>query len=469
MAIATSNPHDLYRFLVRSIRDNDGQEILFRYLTQPQALFDDWYNYAAEKLRNLVDPDLAELRDSSGGYLPYLAWLVGYDPSFFELTRRLFGATGTDLTEVVDDFWVPAYIDAGAITTSATLSIDFLVYLSLYAPNTLKKLIILGVPLWKKKGVSEGVRNIATLMTGQEPFIRDWFYHRFVLEEDAFGDYAFFMDSTPGVTADAPEYQVDIRVEKPDTAEEVILILQLFGHHRGLSERYNVAFVDFLDKFRDGVINRWTVTTFGVSAGTAVEDLHTLNSYTALERDSIRLNATAGGAGAYPTDGIEITTDHPEQSNWLAKRTVIFRASFSEETSGITRGFRLSNGRSIANIAQVYFIYADSGGLPGPASIEIAPAGAAIITTLTTPFNLIHGVDYVFRVDFVINADGSGFVRVYIDGDYVGACPNQAPGTWANEEGNTWSIFDSNTGAYLIIDDVEIFQHPLTVVRVGLQ
>lgn len=470
MGHITENPHELYRFLIKSIRDQDGdQQVILRFLTQPQVLFDDWYNYAAEKLRNLVDPEKAQLRDSPGGYLPYLAWLVGYDPSFFELTRRLFGPNGTSLDDVMDDFWVPAYIQPGAISTSATLSLEFLTYLSIHSPAILKKLIILGVPLWKGKGISKGVRNIATLMTGQEPFIRNWFYHRFILEESAFGDYDFFMDSTPGVGADSPEYQVDIRVEKPDTAEEVILILMLFAHHRAVSERYNVAFVDFLDNFLDGVINRWKVTDIGVGDGTVTEGSNVLNGITLVKRDSIRILSAIGGGGSYPNDGTQITTDHPLDSGWVANRTIIFRASFKESTAGLSSGFLVRNGKGAANTAEVYFKYVPSDGLDGPATVEITKAPSTVITSLTTPFNLVHSVDYVFRVDFVINADGSGFVRVYIDGDYVGSCPNQTPGTWANEGSSTLTIFDSTSGSELVVDDIEIFQHPLTVVRVGLQ
>lgn len=463
-----ANPHDLYRFLIGSVRKEDESEVLLRYLAQPQVLFDDWYDYATVKLRALTDPENAQLRDSEGGYLPYLAWLVGFDPSFFELTRRMFGASGTDLDAVLDYFWVPAFIQAGAISTSATFSLEFLTYLATYDPRTLKKLIKLGVPLWKNKGVNVGVRDIATLMTGQEPFIRDWFYHRFILDETAFGDYAFFMDSTVGVGVDAPEYQVDIRVEKPDTAEEVVLILQLLAHHRGLSERYNVAFVDFLDNFRDGVINRWSTVLFGVSTGTISEDEFTLNTFTLQKRDCIKLFSTAGGAGVYPTDGVQLVTDHPLQSDWVANRTLIFRASFQDKSPGISAGFTVNNGKGTAKTAEVFFQYVPFDGLPGAASIDILPSGGAVITTITTPFDLVHGIDYVFRIDFIVNADGSGFVRVYIDGDFIGACPAQAAATFVNETNESFSIYDSANGAVLTIDDVELFQHPLTVVRVGL-
>ncbi len=71
--------------------------------------------------------------------------------------------------------------------------------------NDLRKLIQLGVALWKQKGIEPGYANIVRLFTGKSARIFNWFDFRLIVGEKAFGEEQLGEDSwlisVPGVEA----------------------------------------------------------------------------------------------------------------------------------------------------------------------------------------------------------------------------------------------------------------------------
>jgi hypothetical protein len=69
-------PHDMYRMLIRSIRDQDADGLLERWLGAPQGAWEQTYN-KVDSLPQILDPYAAPAQA-----LRSLLWNVGWDDSF---------------------------------------------------------------------------------------------------------------------------------------------------------------------------------------------------------------------------------------------------------------------------------------------------------------------------------------------------------------------------------------------------
>lgn len=191
MKINPNFPYDLFKFIHKPIRDEDKEndDFLQRYLYGMQAVWE-MLDQKIKDIQNINNP--AKCR---ADLLEYLKDIVG-------LTR-----------------------DLGNITDSLT-------------EEDLRKIILLAVPLWKKKGIEVGFKDIVKLFTGFNSRVFNWFDYRMIVGEKAIGEEQLGEDSwlisRPGVEGYTPEM-------------DVILLLQ---------------FNDY-DIIKDGSINRNTVVPYG--------------------------------------------------------------------------------------------------------------------------------------------------------------------------------------------------------------
>lgn len=130
-----------------------------------------------------------------------------------------------------------------------------------------RKLIKLAVPYWTRRGRLDALTDsIRTLATGIRPAVDDWFFVRFLLDEVLLGVealpgadpwllYESVLDVPTGGGADG-EVQVSIRVPDLGTLDRT-LVEDLIRLARPAGERYEIAYVDFLDTFIDGRLGHW--------------------------------------------------------------------------------------------------------------------------------------------------------------------------------------------------------------------
>lgn len=140
-------PHDIYRFIHKPIRDadrSDGGRFLERYSMAFQRQFEAAY----AKMSGLLDL---------------------YDPAKTPQPRLLKNIVG--FTRELD-----------SITNDLT-------------DADLRKLISLAVPLWKKKGLEVGYRDIIRLFTGKNSRTFNWFDFRYIVGEQSLAQEELGEDS----------------------------------------------------------------------------------------------------------------------------------------------------------------------------------------------------------------------------------------------------------------------------------
>lgn len=132
---------DIYRFLIRSLRDRDGNEgaggtfLLKRFLVGPQEVWFDLYR-AGSELETLFDPETIK-----AAYLDALRRLVGF---------------GTDLNDVVK-----------------------------YASEIeLRRIIAGAIYFWQQRFQDQGPAAAVRLVTGNRFKVRDYFDFRVILDEN---------------------------------------------------------------------------------------------------------------------------------------------------------------------------------------------------------------------------------------------------------------------------------------------
>jgi phage tail-like protein len=205
--------YDLYRMLIKPIRDDDrvhGNEFLKRFLTGPQFDFERTYN----DIRGIRY--LSDYRTTQARFLPYLLHLLGF--------------TGDSATAPV---------------------IDNLSELDQ------RRLVYAAARIWKTKGTETAYEKAATLLGGIRVEIDDWFYYRWIaLDEGVIGedrmDYDSWIVASPGLTVEPDEYKTDIVVmEETGVDLNRTLILDVLELCRPSSERLDVCFVEYIDYFKD--------------------------------------------------------------------------------------------------------------------------------------------------------------------------------------------------------------------------
>lgn len=201
----------LYRAIISSIRDadqKDGRQFLQRYLQRPE----EWRKIILKKVAAVWD--VWDPVTCPADLLIYLKDIVGWDSEFDYLTQGLSEAD-------------------------------------------LRKLIALGIPLWKERFSEVGIRNVIRLLTGKYIGIVNWFDWRAIVGETLLTEeqvgYDFWVIG--GLVSRFDEYYSQIRVMDDGTLDRQ-LILDLVGIERVSSERIEVGIVDFLDHF-EGVRDLW--------------------------------------------------------------------------------------------------------------------------------------------------------------------------------------------------------------------
>lgn len=232
---ADTSPVRIYDMLLEGIRalDQDaGEAFLERFLRRPDEL---WARYE-QKVWRL--PALVDYRRTPDEMLDFLRAHVGFGP-----------------TSGLPDQIASRVAEGG--------------------PTGLRKLIKLAVPYWTRRGRRDALSDsIRTLASGIRPIIDDWFAMRFLVDEVSMGvvgepgaDPWLVLESVLSLGSDDPdadgEVQVSLRV--PDLGDlDRQLVEDLVQLARPVGERYEIAWVDFLDTFTDGRLGVW-----GPRAGTA--------------------------------------------------------------------------------------------------------------------------------------------------------------------------------------------------------
>lgn len=156
MKINPSFPHDMFKFLHKPIRDQDGveEEFVERYMKGQQQIWEELVDKILAA-NQIFDPEKCR-----ADLLPYLKDIVG-------LTKEL-----DNITQGLSD-------------------------------DDLRKIILLAVPLWKQKGLETGFSNIVRLFTGFNARVFNWFDYRMIVGEKAIGEEQLGEDawliSNPGV------------------------------------------------------------------------------------------------------------------------------------------------------------------------------------------------------------------------------------------------------------------------------
>lgn len=201
----------LYRAIISSIRDadqRDGKQFLQRYLQRPE----EWRKIVLKKIAAVWD--VWDPVTCPADLLIYLKDIVGWDSEFDYLTQGLSEAD-------------------------------------------LRKLIALGIPLWKERFSEVGIRNVIRLLTGRSIGIVNWFDWRAIVGETLLTEeqvgYDFWVIG--GLVSRFDEYYSQIRVMDDGTLDRQLL-LDLVGIERVSSERIEVGIVDFLDHF-EGIRDLW--------------------------------------------------------------------------------------------------------------------------------------------------------------------------------------------------------------------
>lgn len=234
----------LYRALIRPIREADqreGNQFLQRYYIGIHEM----YELIADMIASVWD--VHDPSTCPEDLLKYLKDIVGFDEDYEYITDRLSTAD-------------------------------------------LRKLIQLAVPLWKERFSSLGLVNVIRLLTGRNAVLYDWFHWRAILGEVFLSEeqqgYDFWVIG--GIITYFDEFYMQCRLMDDGGLDE-LLVLDLVELERVLSERIEVAVVDFLDQFdisRDKWLNLagtpaslTTDKTFLVPAGTDEKALQACSTF----------------------------------------------------------------------------------------------------------------------------------------------------------------------------------------------
>jgi phage tail-like protein len=232
---------DMYKFIIASIREEDQKSTLLlkRFLIGFQEI----WKLTQNRIFQLPDFwDIAEVEDR---FLVYVQAIVGW-------TGKL-----TKITEVLDN-------------------------------DTLRVLISTSVALWKKRGTEDALNNVLYLTTGAQTRILNWFFYRWILEENKIAQERFgndiYLIEVPG-TAEGYENRSNLRIVDDGTLNRD-LVKNLVKLMRPVSERYTITYVSFLDLFNtDDDTSKWN--QIEVPGNSPYTELIVLNGTAKLENTTI--------------------------------------------------------------------------------------------------------------------------------------------------------------------------------------
>lgn len=382
----------MYRSLIKPIRDLDAPTLFVkRFLKEPQRQ----YELTADRIADLATTD--DPATCRADLLQYLKAHVGFTSELRAITDRL--TTGQ-----------------------------------------LRKLITLAVPLWKKKGTADGLLAIVRLLTGRTPLYMDWFQFRNILGETQVGEDHLGNDSwvIGGSVTINDEFHSHIRLMDDGTLDEVLLI-DLMKLFRPLSERIEIAVVDFIDRFDDPTLDRWVQAPGYSVAGT--------------------LDATTK----------EMVLPTGAGMRMVAPRFATFGAFID---TMVTYKFKLVAANSAHRLMVNYFDANNYYQLDiTTTSMVLTRVNAGVATAISTvtmagaPLQVVVGSYYALRVQ-TLRASGSGvIVRVYLDSStFIDL--TDATGT-AHSGLGTAILASQPAGGEVRVDNAELFNQPLRFATIG--
>lgn len=228
----------LFMSLIRPIRDGDfdqGRDFLKRYLSRMEFNADQ----TKTRIQSLEQTDnFATVQDA---LVKFLKSHVGFTSELDNITNRLSTAT-------------------------------------------LKKLCSGAVALWKRRGTPVSLVNMIRLLTGRSVTYRDWFYYRVLIGDSAAPDpnsmilgeeqSGFDINLGGGSVSVFDEFYSQIRMMDPgipsfgSAGTDAQLLLDIANLCRPVSERIEIALLDFWDTFADGSLSRWQ-PNLGLNASVA--------------------------------------------------------------------------------------------------------------------------------------------------------------------------------------------------------
>jgi phage tail-like protein len=382
---------------LRALDQDQGNALLQRYLARPADLWARWL----QKIARL--PSVLDYRRTPDTLLDHLRAHVG------------FGA-GSGVPDAV----------AARLT-----------------PANLRKLVKLAVPYWRKRGRRDALQDAIRTLTGVTPWIMDWFFIRAMVDEvllgvgGAGGDPVLVYHDVTAAPANVVDGEVQVAIRVPDEAGTLDrqLVQDLCALARPVGERYEVAFVQFLDTFLGGRLSHWQ-TLAGTPATVTAADTTTSPPTLA----ALRLpEGTAEGM---------IT---PLSATW-ASYLLSFAVGFADA------GQTLRILVYMPGMATTDGLYVDLDP-PGTIRVGVRQAGVdADVATVAADLTICTGLRGVI-VDLQDAGGGNVLVRVTLDAVLVLDQTVAAP--WA--AGTAALQVSGATGQPVVVSGLELWTRPLDV------
>lgn len=406
MKIDENFQYDAFRFMISGVR-NSELERFFGLSTDEDAekSIQGWFERTQLKiaqLPQLLDPKFAQTD------LDKLLALVGWD-----------GTKEVDFLGDVDD-------------------------------STKRKLIALSVPLWKLKGTDKGLIGALRIFTGKTVIVRNWFFHRWIMDEAGFWYEGNGSDlwMNGGRYSEADEFLQWIILNR-SALEEVDrrLIYDLTTFLRGSGEHFGIIYAAFADDFGRGFASDGAIAA--VFPQWRIVGSEALVEY---NPDVQKAELSSGGKLRAKMASSELNTWGPTQRA-IAEVLV---GSTPEHVSAGAWAFELS-GMISEDLSRYYSAKIDSSGVA-----EITRDGSVIVSGTFTP--PIDGTS--FTVELKVEPTDSATVLVSL---LVGAnlvLSTSFVGALAYDNPNGSVTIASNDGTFFV-DNVIVLATPNRVQYVG--
>ena len=210
-------PYDAYRFIIQGVRNADKKKVLERFMGGPQTEFERTHAQI-QTLPTLLDP--AQIR---ADLLQFLRHSVGWDNASEVAFVR-------DLNE-----------------------------------TQLRKLIKVAAVLWKAKGIPVSIRDAIRVFTGKNAILKDWFYHRLIIDEA--GAHVSGIQTDPfavgGIFSEDDDELTWVLINRGDLDEDDKQLLHsLLTFIRASGEHFGIVYAAFADDFSLG-LGRWETVQSG--------------------------------------------------------------------------------------------------------------------------------------------------------------------------------------------------------------
>lgn len=300
---------------------------------------------------------------------------------------------------------------------------------------TLRRLIAASVPFWKRRGPEDSIEDILRLTTTARVRTWNWFDLRIVMDETAFGEDWNGYD--PWMVDDAGERQYNIRIVDDGTLDHD-LVMNLAQLTRPSGETVTVSFIGFLDQFQTDADNsQWAdepnplMLNGGASVSTVANGSMSLGPLARYEEAYVSLGAAEDWTNY-------VATFRLRGSNY---RIVFYRSG---------------NGDFYEVLA------APSGVVTLTRSVAGTRATLATFDLADLLVELHDDVFNAFRVEATPEGN-STHIKVYFESVAI------IDTTDATLFQGTIGIGHTNdTGAFVVLDEAELFFNPLQSITIGI-